>query len=55
MKFSQVEFCAVIVSVLSRVKLGADKDAVAGALGGSRAEPLLLGMRGGVRVGVEKR
>ncbi|KAH7379157.1 cytochrome P450 [Phaeosphaeria sp. MPI-PUGE-AT-0046c] len=50
MKFSQVEFCAVIVSVLARCKLSADRGEVEKGLGGSRADPLLLGMRGEVGV-----
>lgn len=55
MKFSQVEFCAVVVSVLARCRLSADKEEVEAVLQGSKADPLLLGMRGKVTVQMSER
>jgi cytochrome P450 len=55
MKFSQVEFCAVLVGILGRVRLVGDKEGVMEVLGGSVSEPLLLHLSGEVRVGVWER
>jgi hypothetical protein len=45
MKFSQVEFCAVLSSVLRRVKVRGEKEGVLKVLRDSVAEPLLLHIR----------
>jgi hypothetical protein len=55
MKFSQVEFCAVLVDILGRVRINAGKEEVQKVLAGSVADPLLLHVRGEIRVSVEER
>ena len=53
MKFSQVEFCGVLVGVLGRVRLRAGRGEVERVLAGSVANPLLLHVEGEIRVSVE--
>lgn len=55
MKFSQVEFCGVLVGVLRRVRIRAGREQVERVLGGSVADPLLLHVDREVRVEVEGR
>jgi cytochrome P450 len=55
MKFSQVEFCAVLVGLVGKVRLVGEKTEVMRVLGGSRADPLLLHVEGEVGLGVEGR
>ncbi|KAH3956464.1 hypothetical protein HBI24_161690 [Parastagonospora nodorum] len=55
MKFSQVEFCAVLVGVFGRVRIKAGREEVQRVLAGSVADPLLLHVREEIRVSVEER
>jgi cytochrome P450 len=55
MKFSQVEFCAVLVGVLRRCRVVGEKECVMRVLGDSVSEPLLLHVQGEVRVKVGER
>lgn len=55
MKFSQVEFCAVLVGISGRVKIVGQREGIMGVLGRSVSEPLLLHIDGEVRVKVVER
>jgi hypothetical protein len=55
MKFSQVEFCVVVVGMLSKARLVGERESVMRVLGGSVSEPLLLHVEGEIRLEVIER